>query len=151
MNYHELYHVARVYNAILGSMNDSVLFNIVREENSLCYSIGSYVTQYNPSLTVYAGINKNNYKKTVELIKKCDKKTLERLFDSAIKTINTFINTYYDDVSNQINNYYSGKYEYIEDIEKYRESINSVTIDEVIELNKKIHLGTIYMLKGVQE
>ena len=69
MNYHEISHVLRVYNTILGTMNDSILFNVVREENSLCYSIGSYVSKYNPSLTIYAGINKNNYDKTIELIK----------------------------------------------------------------------------------
>ena len=42
LDYHELNHVLRVYNTILGTMNDSILFNVVREEHSLCYSIGSY-------------------------------------------------------------------------------------------------------------
>ena len=60
---HELLHVSRVYNTILGTMNDSILFNVVREENSLCYSIGSYVNRFNPSLIIYAGINKSNYEK----------------------------------------------------------------------------------------
>ena len=30
----------------------------------------------------------------------------------------------------------------------YNKSINKVTIDEVLELNKKIHLDTIFFLKG---
>lgn len=153
LDYHELYHVMKVYNTILGTMNDSILFNIVREEYSLCYSIGSYYSKYNPSLTIYAGINKNNYEKSVELIKKCvdlmkDKKILSRLFDSAKKTINTYINDYYDDCTSQINKFYSDNYEYGEDIETYREKINDVTIDEVIKLNDKITLSTIYLLKG---
>ncbi|MBR4177852.1 MAG: insulinase family protein [Bacilli bacterium] len=153
MNYHEISHVLRVYNTILGTMNDSILFNVVREENSLCYSIGSYVSKYNPSLTIYAGINKNNYDKTIELIKKCvedmsDINKVKRLFESAKKTINTYINSYYDDVVSQVNTYYYREFEYIEDIEDYRDKINEVTIDEVIELNKKIKLSTIYMLKG---
>lgn len=153
MNFHELNHVLRVYNTILGTMNDSILFNIVREKNSLCYSIGSYYSRYNPSLTIYAGINKKNYEKTVELIKKCvesmsDKKAVERLFDSAKKTINTFINNYYDDLSAQIDTYYNREFETIEDIETLRENVNNVTIDEVINLNNKISLSTIYLLKG---
>jgi len=153
MDYHELNHVLRVYNTILGTMNDSILFNIVREENSLCYSIGSYTSRYNPSLTVYAGINKTNYEKTVELIKECvnsmsDKKTVSRLFDSAKKTINTYLNNYYDDVVIQINDKYNNEFDYIEDIESLRENINKVEIDEVIKLNEKIKLSTIYMLKG---
>lgn len=150
---HEMNHVLKVYNTILGTMNDSILFNIVREANSLCYSIGSYTSRYNPSLTIYAGINKTNYEKTVNLVKECvsmmsDKKTLERLFDSAKKTINTYLNNYYDDVTSQINHYWLSEFESIEDIELQREEINKVTIDEVIELNNKISLSTIYLLKG---
>ena len=153
MDYHELNHVLRVYNTILGTMNDSMLFNVVREENSLCYSIGSYVSKYNPSLTIYAGINKDNYNKTIELIKKCvedmsNKKKVKRLFDSAKKTINTYLNSYYDDVVSQVNTYYNREFEYSEDVEECRERINEVTIEEVLELNKKIKLSTIYMLRG---
>ena len=153
LDYHELNHVLRVYNTILGTMNDSILFNVVREEHSLCYSIGSYYSKYNPSLTIYAGINKVNYEKSVELIKECvesmkDKKVLERLFDSAKKTINTYLNNYYDDLTAQINKYYQSEFDTVEDVETIRENINKVTIDEVIKLNDKISLSTIYLLKG---
>lgn len=153
LTYHEMNHVIRVYNTILGTMNDSVLFNIVREENSLCYSVGSYYNKNNPSLTVYAGINKDNYEKARDLILKCvqsmnDKKTLMRLFDSAKKTINTFLNSYYDNATSQIDKYYYDQFDISEDIETIRENVNNVTIDEVIELNNKISLSTIYLLKG---
>ena len=134
-------------------MNDSILFNIVREKHSLCYSIGSYYSKYNPSLTIYAGINKDNYEKSVSLIKECmemmkDKKVLNRLFDSAKKTINTYLNNYYDDAVSQINKYYYDQFEESEDIETYRENLNNVTIDEVIALNDKISLSVIYLLEG---
>lgn len=150
---HEMMHVLRVYNTILGTMNDSLLFNIVREENSLCYSIGSYYSKYNPSLTIYAGINKTNYQKTVELIKKCmelmkDKNTIEKLMPFAKKTINTYLNNYYDDGRAQINYYFSSQFEYTEDVETIREKIKSVTVDEIISLNDKISLSVIYLLKG---
>ena len=153
MNAHEINHVLRVYNTILGTMNDSILFNIVREANSLCYSIGSYTSRYNPSLTIYAGINKDNYDKTLKLIKECvesmsNKKKVERLFDSAKKTINTFLNNYYDDSVMQMNDYYLNEFDPQEDIETIREKINKVTIEEVINLNKKIKLSTVYMLRG---
>ncbi len=153
MSFHEFNHVLRVYNTILGTMNDSILFNIVREANSLCYSIGSYVSRYNPSLTIYAGINKKNYDKTIELIKSCvesmkDKEVLNRLFDSAKKMINTVLNNYYDDAASQLNRYYSEQFVPLEDVEVTRKEIEKVTIDEVIAINDKIHLNTIYMLKG---
>lgn len=153
LTYHELNHVLRVYNAILGTMNDSLLFNIVREEHSLCYTVGSYYSKYNPSLTIYAGINKVNYEESVKLIKECvnlmsDKATVERLFDSSLKTINTYLNNYYDDVTSQINEYYKKEFEETESVEELRSNINKVTIDEVINLNKKISLSTIYLLRG---
>ena len=153
MDYHELYHVLRVYNTILGTMNDSILFNVVREEHSLCYSIGSYFNRYNKSLVIYAGINKTNYEETVELIKKCvesmsDKKVIESLFDYAKKTLNTYLNSYYDDLVGQINHYYYTEFDTVEDIETQRDNINKVTVDDVVKLKEKIKLSTIYMLKG---
>ena len=153
LNYHEMNHVLKVYNTILGTMNDSILFNVVREANSLCYSIGSYTSKYNPSLTIYAGINKNNYEKSVELIKECvlsmsEEKVISRLFSSAKKTINTHLNNYYDDVIMQVNSKYQSEFEDVEDIESLKENINKVTIEEVINLNKKIKLSCIYLLKG---
>lgn len=151
--YHELNHVLKVYNTMLGTMNDSLLFNVVREKNSLCYSIGSYFSKYNSALTIYAGINKDNADKSIELIKKCvemmgDKKVINSLYNYALKTINTYLNNYYDDVTSQINKYYIGEFEITEDIETLREKLNSVTVDEIVELNKKINIQTIYLLKG---
>ncbi len=154
--YHELNHVMKVYNTILGTMNDSVLFDIVREKNSLCYNVGSFYTKYNNSLVVYAGINKKNYDKAKDLIIKCveemsNENIVNKLFESAKKTINTFINNYYDDGVAQINHYYDSDYESIEDIEEYRNNIDEVKLEEVINLNKKIKLNTVYLLKGEKE
>ncbi|NLC48432.1 MAG: insulinase family protein, partial [Tenericutes bacterium] len=153
LTYHEMYHVLNVYNTILGVMNDSILFNIVREKNSLCYSVGSYTSKDNPSLTIYAGINKNNYEKTKSLIIECvknmsNKEYVEKLFDASKKTINTYLNNYYDEAYSQINYYYVNEFEDAEDIETLRKNINKVTIEEVCDLNKKISLSTIYLLKG---
>ena len=94
-----------------------------------------------------------NYEEAVKLIKECvnlmsDKDAVERLFNSALKTINTYINNYYDDVTSQINEYYKREFEKIETVEEMKENINKVTIDEVINLNKKISLSTIYLLRG---
>ena len=74
-----------------------------------------------------------------------------RLFESAKKTINTYLNNYYDDLPMQVNEAYAREFEIVEDVETARENINKVTIDEVIELNNKIKLSTIYLLKGDNE
>ena len=77
-----------------------------------------------------------------------NKEIISRLFMDSKKTINTYLNTYYDDENSQINYYYTNNYEKNEDIEELRNNINKVTIDEVIALNNKIHLDTIYFMKG---
>ena len=151
--YHEINHVMKVYNTILGTTAKSLLFTIVRENNSLCYSINSYYAIYSQALVIYAGINRNNYEKTVGLIEECidkmsDRKIIEPLFEPAKKTINTMLNNYYDDAFSQFDNKYRNEFYNVEDNETLREEINKVTIDEVIELNKKIQLSTIYLLKG---
>ena len=150
---YELNYVLKLYTAILGMVNDSLLFKIVREDNSLCYSISASYNKYNPSINVSAGINKENYEKTVELIGVClekmkDKKSIEHLFEPSKKYLGTIINRYYDDLSSQINYYFDREFADLEDLETIRERINNVTIDEVIELNKKISPAVIYLLKG---
>ena len=150
---YELNYVLKLYTTILGIVNDSLLFKIVREDNSLCYSIGASYNKYNPAITISAGINKENYEKTVELINIClekmkDKKSIEHLFEPSKKYFGTLLNRHYDDLSSQINYYFDKEFAHIEDIEIIREKINNITIDEVIELNKKISPAVIYLLKG---
>ena len=53
----ERHYVLPVYNMILGSMNNSVLFVNVREKNSLCYSVISYLHKMVPALTIECGIS----------------------------------------------------------------------------------------------
>jgi len=150
---YELRYVIRLYNTILGTMNNSILFKIVREDNSLCYSIGSYYSRYSKSLVIYSGINKNNYDKTVKLIKKCvesmgDINTISKHIVSAKKTINTFLNNYYDDAFSQGNEKYLDEFDERNDVEKLREIYNSITEEEIVALNDRIKLSVVYLLKG---
>ena len=153
LTYHELNHVLRVYNTILGTMNDSLLFNIVREENSLCYTVNSYYSVYFKALIIYAGINKDNYDKSLDLINKCidkmgDINIVNSMIDSAIMTIDTFLNNYYDDSYSQIENKYINEFDKVDDIEVLREKLHNISSEEVVKLKDKLRLNTIYMLKG---
>ena len=150
---YELRYVIRLYNTILGSMNSSILFKTVREDNSLCYSIGSYYSRYSKSLTIYSGINKDNYDKTVKLIKECvesmgDINIISKYLMSAKKTINTFLNNYYDDAFSQLNERYMNEFDDVIDVEKLREIYNSITEEEIVALNERIKLSVVYLLKG---
>lgn len=152
---YEIRYTMRVFNTILGTMNDSLLFNIVREENSLCYTVNSYYSVYFKALTIYAGINKDNYDKSLDLIYKCidkmgDINIVNSMLKSAKKTIDTFLNTYYDDSFSQIENKYLSEFDSVDDIETLREKLHNISGEEVVKLKDKLRLKTIYMLKGVK-
>ncbi|MGN0144117.1 MAG: M16 family metallopeptidase [Clostridium sp.] len=59
-------------NNILGGGASSILFQKVREELGLCYSIGSYLQSFQGigTLNIYAGLNKNYGEKALEVIER---------------------------------------------------------------------------------
>ena len=59
-------YVLPVLNVILGGGADSKLFKIVREKNSLCYSIYSKQKRLDNILLIRTGINRENYQKTLK-------------------------------------------------------------------------------------
>lgn len=64
------YYALRVANAMFGQYSTSLLFQEVREKNSLCYSIFSNLISYDAALGVTTGIEKENIEKTRKLILK---------------------------------------------------------------------------------
>ena len=64
----EDYHKAIVFNAVLGSGPDSLLFRRIREELSLVYFIGSLFDYHKGSMLIYAGINQSEYQNVINEI-----------------------------------------------------------------------------------
>ena len=69
----KLFDATQIMNAILGGSMSSRLFQTVREELGLAYTVYSYVSAYNEcgALTVYAGVNSDKYLQSVEAIYSC--------------------------------------------------------------------------------
>jgi predicted Zn-dependent peptidase len=69
---HEDRYVISALNTVLGNSMSSRLFQEVREQNALAYSIYSYVTSYRDTglLTVYAGTGPSNALEAVRLVLK---------------------------------------------------------------------------------
>ena len=63
------FYVLNVYNAILGTTPSSKLFQNVREKESLAYTVRSRYYRFKDIIVIYAGINKENYKKALDVIK----------------------------------------------------------------------------------
>lgn len=152
----ENHYVLILYSLIFGGDTNSLLFKIVREESGLCYQIGTEINRFANSLIVYGGISKENYKKCIKLIKECknkmsDENIISKQLDTAKKTILTSLNTFYDDM-NGISSYaFLSIFDDIDSIEIRKEKIMDVTVEDIININKKIVLDTTYFLKGVKD
>lgn len=69
----ELYDATNILNMILGGGMSSRLFQTVREQMGLAYTVYSYLSGYAEcgTLSVYAGVNADKYLKSVDAIYKC--------------------------------------------------------------------------------
>ncbi len=89
LNYtHEERYVISALNTVLGNSMSSRLFQEIREQNALAYSIYSYVTSYRDTglLTVYAGADPANALEVARLVLKEFKKIAEEGITSSEET-----------------------------------------------------------------
>ena len=142
-----------LFNTILGCMNNSVLFVNVRENHSLCYTIGSTINRFTSSIIINSGINKKNYSKALLLIKESlnsmtDKKTIKPLLTNAKKTLEISYNDFYDNAKKIINYYYANEFTYLPSIEDRRNKILKMTEQDVVDIANKVNMRVIYLLEG---
>lgn len=153
MNDFERNYVSTIYSFILGGGPDSKLFQTVREKNSLCYSINSIVYKTFNLLIIKSGIDKNDYKKAVSLIKKevanmnKSKITEEELEKAKITYINS-CKEILDSPSSIIGVYVAKEYLNTDLLEDRIKNIEKVTKDMVVSFGKKLYLDTIFLLEG---
>lgn len=144
-----------LFNVIFGGCSDSKLFKEVREENSLCYTIYSITNKLDNVLLIRAGIDKENYKKTVSLIEKKLKDMCNGKFDEtdilmAKEYYNTALEEIEDSQSKIINNYLMMELINTDDIDVKREKMSKVTKSEIVKVAKKVTIDTIFCLEGVR-
>lgn len=150
----ERQYVTHVYSYILGGGADSYLFQNVREKNSLCYSISSGFQILNNIMTISAGIDGENLKKTVHLVKEQMKKMKKGEFtEEQIKNAMTV----YVEAKHQLTDSVNGLISNVDNhihygydlFERQMEEIEKVTKEDVMKLASKIHFDTIFLLEGV--
>ena len=74
------YYALLMYSVILGNGSFSKLFRVVREKNSLCYSIGTSLEKLKGIMFIQTGIDSKNKDRIIGLIK-------ELMEDMKIKNI----------------------------------------------------------------
>lgn len=148
------YYAMVVLNAIFGGFSESQLFQVVREQHSLCYYIHSSYDAYNSVMVVVSAIESNNYKQTVALIEQ----ELNKLKDGQIShdLISLAKNMLIASLEKSVDspstllamNYANELIHRDESIEEYINHIQSVTKEEMIKAAQSIELDTIFLLAG---
>lgn len=77
----QLYIPYIVYVSYLGQLPNSLLFQVVREKHSLCYSIYSNRLVFDGVMTIQTSINDDNLEKTQALILECIEETTREIKD----------------------------------------------------------------------
>ncbi|QUH20962.1 EF-P 5-aminopentanol modification-associated protein YfmF [Alkaliphilus sp. B6464] len=150
--YDTLYPALMLYSSILGGGAHSKLFIKVREENSLCYYIFSRVEKYKSLMLISSGIEIENFEMTKDVIARqlieMEKGNItDQEIDYAKKSIINSIREFGDSSSSLAEYLYGQVFSNnIEPIEDLIIKIESVTIDQIVEVAKKIKLDTIYFL-----
>ena len=143
----------RIYSHILGGAPDSKLFQSVREKNSLCYYITCTSEMVFNLVTISSGINKENYKKCVNLIKK-EIKNMQKgnIKDEDIEKAKIAYSVSYKELLDKpyaiMKNALGHEHLGIDLIEDAIENIKKIDKQAIIDVANSVHLDTIYLLEG---
>lgn len=150
MNAYELNYVMPLYRIILGGSGNSRLFDNVREKNSLAYYCFARLEKDDNLLEIITGIEKENYEKSLKIIKeelkKMDKITDEEL-DVAKKELISSLLESQDYIENLASRYHIEVMYDLPNIDEFIKKISEVTKEEVENINKKVVLKLSYFLK----
>lgn len=142
-------------NIILGGGVDSKLFQEVREKNSLCYSIYSMFHKYDSTFFIIAGIDKKNFKKTVDLItENLNLMKKGKFSEKDITVAKEFYHTSIEEIEESefqmINEVLSEEVLGLDSAKERVTKMNGVTKSDIIKACKKIQMDTVFLLEGVK-
>lgn len=153
LNDFERKYVFVLYSWILGGGMNSLLTQTVREKNSLCYYIYAVRQNLFDTMKIYAGIDGEDFEKTYELIRKEMDNMKKGNFSSelfeGVKEIyyNSLIKIE-DSQSDLVGSFTSELFVHNDNIENRRKQMEKVTKEDVMNLAKKVHIDTVFLLKG---
>ena len=143
-----------LYNTILGGGANSKLFQNVREKASLAYHVSSQYVKSKDVIFIRAGIEFDNFDKTVSIIKK----QLEDIkngnvsddeFNSAKELMLASLKMLKEDQDGMIESYFSNNlFEHETDIDKIYENVSKLTKEDAINAGKNVSIDTIFFLEG---
>lgn len=149
----EKQYVTYIYNYILGGGTDSLLFQNVREKESLCYSISSGFQNLDHLFLVKAGIDGKNFLKAKKLIQKQMEKMKNGEFsDSMIQNAITVYLQAKEELTDSVNGLIANVDSHVNfgyDLyEIQKEQIKKVTKEDLCALANKIIPQVTFLLEG---
>ena len=129
------------------------IYNYLREENQLCYSVSSIRAKYDNLYYVYVGLDQKNVNLAIKLIKQAIKemakgKISDEEFENARKQLVNSLNIIVDSQSSLINNYTFHTITGSPLLKELKEKYKSMEKKELGKLGKKLKLNFIYILEG---
>ncbi len=131
----------------------SKIYNALREENQLCYSVSSITAKYDNMYYVYVGLDEANALLAIKLIKKCVKdmasgKISDEEIIMAKNQLQTSLDVVMDNQNSLINNYTFNTIVGTPLFKSLKEAYKNITIKDLKNLGKKLKLNFIYKLQG---
>ena len=157
LNNDEIYYTLNMFNDILcsGGLN-SKIYQALREENQLCYSVSSICAKYDNLYYVYVSLDDKNVDLAIKLIKNAVKlmakgNISDEEIDCSKKQLLNSLQVVSDNQTSLINNYTFNTIVGIPLIKDFKEKYKNITKKELCKLGKKLKLNFIYVLKGKGE
>lgn len=145
--------VLPVFNRIFGVGNNSRLFKVVREENSLCYDIRSISQREESIITVIAGINKESKDKVIDLTNEELSKIQngdfsDDLLEESKKFRLRILKSFEDEIGSILGIRLGNVLFKNDNLDDRIKMVDTVTKNEIITFANKLKLNVIYMLEG---
>lgn len=145
-----------MYNAILGSTASSKLFQNFREKESLAYTVRSRYYRFKDIIIIYAGIKKEDYERAKVVINEQLNQMLnaditEEEFNAAKESLLSDLIEWEDNKVAIAKMFISNLFAFKNDsmtIEQMYENMENVTLQDVVDISKRIKTEQIYFLRG---
>lgn len=143
-----------VFNGLFGGFAHSRLFTEIREKEGLAYTIGSHFDIFTGLLNVYAGIDKKNRNRAMQLINRQFStigtgRFSEALLKQTKKMLQVNLKLAGDSPKVLIERSYNGQYlKNHYSVDDIIDNIDKVNKADVMQLTKNIKLQALYFLEG---
>lgn len=146
-------YLANIYNVILGGGSlESKLYKKLRNENSLCYNVGSIYHKYDNMFFILTSVDVNASDKAIKLIKETIKEMTYSITDKELeeskKMIESSITMSLDSIGKIVDVKFYQDVSDLDDTETRIETFRKITKEEIYKFAKKVSVGTIFKLEG---